>query len=82
MDATVAELIPLGSEALVWLTPGGLPDLRLQMRLPLRALTRYALKPGQAVTVCVRGADLVIFADGMPLHRPASASAVRPFGNF
>ena len=73
VDATVAELIPLGSEALVWLTPGGLPDLRLQMRLPLRALVRYPLKPGQAVTVCLRGADLLIFDDGMPLHRPASA---------
>jgi len=73
VDATVTELIPLGSEALVWLTPDGLPDMRLQMRLPLRALMRYPLKPGQAVTVCLRGADLLIFDDGMPWHRPASA---------
>ena len=71
--ATVAELIPLGAEALVWLVPEGLPDLRLQMRLPLRALTRYTLRPGQAVTVCLRGADLLIFDDGTALRRGASA---------
>lgn len=90
VNATVGELIPLGAEALVWLVPEGLPDVRLQMRLPLRALTRYPLLPGQAVTVCLRGADLLVFGDGTALCRipqgdflqgVASASAVRPFGN-
>jgi len=80
--ATVIELIPLGAEALAWLAPEGLKDVRLQMRLPLRALTRYPLRPGQAVTVCLRGADLLIFDDGMPLHGSASSSAVRPFRNI
>jgi len=59
----ITELIPLGADALVWLVPEGLPDARLQMRLPLRALARHPLAPGQAVTVCLRGADLMIFAD-------------------
>jgi len=79
--ATIAEIIPLGAEALVWLAPEGLPDVRLQMRLPLRALTRNPLIPGQAVTVCLRGADLLIFDDDAESRRSASASAVRPFGN-
>jgi molybdate transport system ATP-binding protein len=59
----VMELILLGADALVWLAPEGLPDARVQMRLPLRALARHPLAPGQAVTVCLRGADLMIFAD-------------------
>jgi molybdate transport system ATP-binding protein len=59
--ASVAELIPLGAEALVWLVPAGLPDSRLQVRLPLRVLTRYPLQPGQEVTVCLRGADVLVF---------------------
>lgn len=73
--ATVAELIPLGAEALVWLVPEGLPDVRLQMRLPLRALTRYPLIPGQVVTVCLRGADLLTFDDDAESRRSAGADS-------
>lgn len=40
MAAAATELIPLGTEARVWFAPEGQPDFRLQMRLPLRALTR------------------------------------------
>lgn len=73
--AMVAELIPLGAEALVWLAPEGLPDIRLQIRLPLRALTRYPLKPGHEVTVCLRGADVLVFDDNMTMGNSVSADS-------
>ena len=57
----VEEIILLGADAMVWLAPEALPDARLQMRLPLRALARYPLESGQAVTVCLRCADLLLF---------------------
>jgi len=62
LSATVAEVMELGAEALVWLAPDGLPDIRLQMRLPGRALVRYRLVAGGRVEVCLRGADIVPLA--------------------
>jgi molybdate transport system ATP-binding protein len=62
LPATVAEIMELGAEALVWLVPDGLPDARLQMRLPGRALARYRLAAGARVEVCLRGADIVVLA--------------------
>ncbi|GAB4167839.1 MAG: hypothetical protein Fur0039_05870 [Rhodocyclaceae bacterium] len=60
LRARVAERIDLGSEALVWLIPEGLPSERLQMRLPLRAMTRHPVEVGQEITVCLRGADVIL----------------------
>lgn len=62
LPATVTEIMELGAEALVWLVPDGLPDARLQMRLPGRALARYRLAAGARVEVCLRGADIVVLA--------------------
>jgi molybdate transport system ATP-binding protein len=60
LAATIEETMALGTEAVVWLRPAGLPDVRVQMRLPTRALARHAVVPGGGVTVCLRAADLVI----------------------
>ncbi|MDP1651723.1 MAG: ABC transporter ATP-binding protein [Rhodocyclaceae bacterium] len=60
LAATVEETMTLGTEALVWLRPAGLPDVRVQMRLPARALARYAVVPGGAVMICLRPADIVL----------------------
>lgn len=57
----VADLVELGSDVLVWLAPDELAHERLQMRLPLRALNRYPLETGQAVTVCLRHGDILLF---------------------
>jgi molybdate transport system ATP-binding protein len=57
--ARVTERIDLGGDALVWLAPAGLEAVRLQMRLPARALHRFSIAPGQDVTVCLRAADIV-----------------------
>jgi hypothetical protein len=65
VDATVDEVIELGAEALAWLRPRGVPDERLQMRLPARALRTHSVRAGAEVTVCLRAADLVLLeADG------------------
>jgi molybdate transport system ATP-binding protein len=55
----VTERIEVGNDTLVWLAPAGIEGARLQMRLPARALRRYAIEPGQEITVCLRGADIV-----------------------
>jgi molybdate transport system ATP-binding protein len=62
VDATVADLLVLGSEALLWCEPAGLPGTRLQMRLPGRVLDRYRIDVGQAVQISVRAADIVLLA--------------------
>lgn len=59
VPAVVEEVIELGAEALVWLTPQGLPDARMQMRLPARTVRRHAVAPGAEVTVCLRAADII-----------------------
>ena len=60
----VDEVITLGGEILVWLQPEGLPQTRLQMRLPERALRRYPVTPGTEVTVCLRAADVIPLGAG------------------
>ena len=56
----VEEVIELGGETLVWLRPEGLPETRIQMRLPARAVHRYAVAVGKAFTVCLRVADVIL----------------------
>jgi molybdate transport system ATP-binding protein len=57
--AVVDEIVELGAEAVAWLRPDGLPDARIQMRLPARAVRRHSLTTGASVTVCLRAADIV-----------------------
>jgi len=49
----------LGTEALVWIEPARLPDARVQMRLPVRALERYRVEKNAAVRISLRAADIV-----------------------
>ncbi len=58
----VIEVIKLGSDTLVWLAPTEMPETRLQMRLPIRAVHRYAIAPNQNITVCLRGTDVIVLA--------------------
>jgi molybdate transport system ATP-binding protein len=59
VPAVVKEVIEMGGETLVWLQPQGLPEARLQMRLPERAVRRYAVAAGKEVTVCLRSGDVI-----------------------
>lgn len=59
VPALITEVITMGGEILVWLQPQGLPDTRLQMRLPERAMRRYPVAPGNAVTVSLRAHDVI-----------------------
>jgi molybdate transport system ATP-binding protein len=52
-------MIVLGGEVVVWLRPEGVPAARLQMRLPERAVRRFAVAAGQSITVCLRAADVI-----------------------
>lgn len=74
VPAVVEEVIELGADVVVWLQPGGLPDTRLQIRLPIRAVRRYAVARGADVTVCLRAADIILLAD----DEPPTACAVSP----
>jgi molybdate transport system ATP-binding protein len=58
IPAIVEEVIELGAEAVVWLRPQGLAE-RLQMRLPVRAVHRYAVAVGEEVTISLRTADII-----------------------
>jgi len=69
IPARVEEVMELGAEGVVWLRPQGLEDTGLQMRLPTRALQRYAVVAGTAVTVCLRSADIVLLG-----NEPAQAA--------
>jgi molybdate transport system ATP-binding protein len=60
VPATIDEVLELGAEAIVWLRPQGLPHVRLQMRLPVRAVRRHAVLAGADVTVCIRAADIIV----------------------
>ena len=59
VPAVVLEVVELGGEALVWLRPEGMPGTRLQMRLPARAVSRYAVAAGKAFTLSLRAADVI-----------------------
>lgn len=77
VPAVVDEVIELGADVVVWLRPTGLPETRMQMRLPTRAVRRYAVVPGTEVTVCLRAADIVPLADEDRLP----AATVSPAGS-
>ena len=59
LPALVEEVVELGTEAVVWLQPVGLPGTRVQMRLPVRAVRRHAVTAGREVTFCLRPADII-----------------------
>lgn len=63
VQCRVIERIDLGGDVLVWLTPDGLPDDRLEMRLPARALQRHPVEVGQELTVCLRPHDLLLLRE-------------------
>jgi molybdate transport system ATP-binding protein len=65
----VCEVLELGGEALVWVVPDGLPETRMQMRIPARSLRRSPLYVGDPLTLCLRAADIVPLADS-PAHVP------------
>lgn len=75
VPAVVEEVIELGADVVVWLRPGGLPDIRLQIRLPIRAVRRYAVARGAEVTVCLRAADIILLPDDDPPPAPAVSPA-------
>lgn len=64
VEAVVEETIALGGEIILWLIPQGLPQVRLQMRLPERAIRRYPVETGSQVRVCLRPADIIILNQG------------------
>jgi molybdate transport system ATP-binding protein len=77
--AAVEEVVELGADVIVWLRPQGLPKTRLQMRLPIRAVRRYTVAPGADVTVCLRTADIVLFAgDELPPAPAVNSAASSP----
>lgn len=60
LDGQVRDTMLLGTEALVWIEPAGLPGLLLQMRLPVRALERYRVAADASVRISLRAADIVL----------------------
>lgn len=60
LDGRIVDRLQLGPEALLWIEPVGLPDTRLQMRLPARVLERYATEVGTTVQFSLRAADIVL----------------------
>lgn len=77
VPAVVEEIIELGADVVVWLRPQGMSEARVQMRLPTRAVRRYAVAVGAQVTVCLRAADIVLL-DGA---ESPPALAVSPAGS-
>ena len=63
LDGSICDVLVLGSEAVVWIAPVGLDGERLQMRLPAKALRRYALSIGDTVQLSLRAADLIVLDD-------------------
>ncbi len=63
LPARVEEVMELGAESVVWLQPQGLAEMRLQMRLPTRAIRRHAVVAGADVTVCLRPVDIVLLGE-------------------
>ena len=59
VPALVQEVIELGGEAVVQVMPEGMFGVSVQLRLPTRAIRRYRVEPGRAITICLRSADIV-----------------------
>ena len=66
LPALVLEAMALGAEAVVWLQPQGLPETRLQVRLPVRVLQRCEVAVGAISTICLRAEDIVLLGDEPP----------------
>lgn len=66
VPALVEDVVLMGGDAVVWVRPRGLPDERVQMRLPARAVQRYSVVPGTEVTMCLRAADIVLLRESRP----------------
>lgn len=64
-------------EAVVRLQAQGLPEARLQMRLPVRAIQRYGVAVGREVRVSLRAGDIVPLRPG-PAHGEMSDAAGDP----
>lgn len=62
LDGRVCDVMQMGTEALVWIEPAGLPGTRVQMRLPLRALERYRVEADTVVRFSLRPSDIVPLA--------------------
>lgn len=60
LPSTVQSAVALGELALVWVTPDGLPDEAIEIRLPLRVIHDYQLTAGARVTVCLRSRDILL----------------------
>lgn len=60
LDGSVADLMPLGPEAVVWIAAEGLPNPPIQMRIPTRALERCRVAAGSRVRFSLRPADIVV----------------------
>jgi molybdate transport system ATP-binding protein len=60
LDGRVSDVMLLGTEALVWIEPAGLPELHIQMHLPVRALERYRVEPDSCVKFSLRAAEIVL----------------------
>lgn len=60
LDGRVRDTMQLGTEALLWIELAGLPELQVQMRLPVRALERYRVAAGSQVRISLRAADIVL----------------------
>ena len=69
------EVVELGADVVVGLRPRGVPDGRLQIRLPIRAVRRYAVARGGEVTVCLRAADIILLGNDEPSPAPAVSPA-------
>jgi molybdate transport system ATP-binding protein len=62
-EGTVINSLVLGTEALLWIEPAGLAGERLQMRLPARAIDRYAMTIGSTAQFSLRAADIILLGD-------------------
>ena len=80
LDGHIVESLLLGPEAVIWIEPAGLPQQRLQMRLPARAYNRYRMATGSTVQISLRANDLIVLAapNGAVLPVPQGFPSVTP----
>jgi len=75
LQVVIEEVIEMGAEAIVRLQAQGLPEARLQMRLPVRAVHRYGVAVGREVTVSLRAGDIVPLRPGPASEQTSDASS-------
>ncbi len=61
--AVVVEVVALGQDVEVLLRPDGLEHERILLRLPLRAVNRYTVAAGHAVTLSIRARDVILLGE-------------------